>query len=231
MTLALSLYLSRNGHAACAPTNACRDCKTLQGLNRCAQSWSRSGSFGFCAGAGLGYLVAALVVSGKYRQNVIRASATTKARIRFHGLSRGNLQTGWCYADGVIAANRWRAVIIPGKGLSIRRNPPIALDLIWRCGWRLAGPRTAFMCCPGAATESRLFVVLVHWWGRRPSIPLGFYTVPTGRLVARCCSDGFVTGDIVCSPRANWRVVLTGWSAKICIVSALLEVTSIFSVV
>ncbi|AKI00040.1 amino acid/amide ABC transporter membrane protein 2, HAAT family [Hoeflea sp. IMCC20628] len=173
MTLALSLYLFQND-SGLRGNNGLSGLQNIPGLTDVPQSVVSVWFFLASAFAlGLGYLVAAWVVSGKFG-NVIRAIRDDEARIRFMGYPVETYKLVVFTLTAVIAAIAG-ALYYPQAGII---NPaeiaPIAS--IYLAVWVAIGGRgRLYGAVIGAATVS----LLSSWFtgGQAPSIPLGFYTV------------------------------------------------------
>jgi urea transport system permease protein len=173
MTLALSLYLFQND-SGLRGNNGLSGLQNLPGLTEVPQSVVSVWFFLASALAlGLGYLLAAWVVSGKFG-NVIRAIRDDEARIRFMGYPGRGLQAGGVHADGGDRGNCRGALLSAGRHHQSGRNRPDRVDLPGGLG-RDRRPRP-----PLWRGHRRGLVSLLSSWftgGQAPSIPLGFYTV------------------------------------------------------
>lgn len=173
MTLALSLYLFQND-SGLRGNNGLSGLQNLPGMGDLPQSlvslWFLWGS---ALALGLGYLVAAWVVSGKFG-SVLRGIRDNEARVRFLGYSVENyklvLFTGTACMAGIAGA-----LYYPQAGII---NPaeiaPIAS--IYLAVWVAIGGRGRLY----GAVIGAAFVSLLSTWftgGRAPDIPLGFYTL------------------------------------------------------
>ncbi|MEM5491854.1 urea ABC transporter permease subunit UrtC [Hoeflea sp. AS16] len=173
MTLALSLYLFQND-SGLRGNNGLSGLQNIPGLTEVPQSVVSVWFFLASAFAlGLGYVVAAWVVSGKFG-NVIRAIRDDEARIRFMGYPVETYKLVVFTLTAVIAAIAG-ALYYPQAGII---NPaeiaPIAS--IYLAVWVAIGGRgRLYGAVIGAATVS----LLSSWFtgGQAPSIPLGFYTI------------------------------------------------------
>jgi urea transport system permease protein len=173
MTLALSLYLFQND-SGLRGNNGLSGLQNIPGLTEVPQSVVSVWFFLASAFAlGLGYLVAAWVVSGKLG-NVIRAIRDDEARIRFMGYPVEAYKLVVFTLTAVIAAIAG-ALYYPQAGII---NPaeiaPIAS--IYLAVWVAIGGRGRLY---GAVIGAALVSLLSSWFtgGQAPSIPLGFYTV------------------------------------------------------
>lgn len=173
MTLALSLYLFQND-SGLRGNNGLSGLQNLPGLDDVPQAlislWFLWGS---ALALGLGYLVSAWLVSGKFG-SVLRGIRDNEARVRFLGYSVENykltLFTGTACMAGVAGA-----LYYPQAGII---NPaeiaPIAS--IYLAVWVAIGGRGRLY---GAVIGAGFVSLLSTWFtgGRAPDIPLGFYTV------------------------------------------------------
>ena len=173
MTLALSLYLFQND-SGLRGNNGLSGLQNIPGLTDVPQSVLSVWFFLVSALAlGVGYVVAAWVVSGKFG-NVIRAIRDDEARIRFMGYPVEAYKLVVFTLTAVIAAIAG-ALYYPQAGII---NPaeiaPIAS--IYLAVWvGIGGRGRLYGAVIGAATVS----LLSSWFtgGQAPSIPLGFYTI------------------------------------------------------
>ncbi|MDP3527465.1 MAG: urea ABC transporter permease subunit UrtC, partial [Hoeflea sp.] len=173
MTLALSLYLFQND-SGLRGNNGLSGLQNIPGLTHLPQSVISVWFFLASAFAlGLGYLLAAWVVSGKFG-NVVRAIRDDETRIRFMGYPVEAYKLVVFSLTAVIAAIAG-ALYYPQAGII---NPaeiaPIAS--IYLAVWVAIGGRgRLYGAVIGAATVS----LLSSWFtgGQAPSIPLGFYTI------------------------------------------------------
>jgi urea transport system permease protein len=173
MTLALSLYLFQND-SGLRGNNGLSGLQNIPGLQDVPQSvvsvWFFLAS---SLALGLGYLLAAYVVSGKFG-NVIRAIRDDEARIRFMGYPVETFKLVVFTLTAVIAAIAG-ALYYPQAGII---NPaeiaPIAS--IYLAVWVAIGGRGRIY---GAVIGAALVTLLSSWFtgGQAPSIPLGFYTI------------------------------------------------------
>lgn len=173
MTLALSLYLFQND-SGLRGNNGLSGLQNLPGLGDVPQAlislWFLWGS---ALALGLGYLLAAWVVSGKFG-SVLRGIRDNEARVRFLGYSVENyklvLFTGTACMAGIAGA-----LYYPQAGII---NPaeiaPIAS--IYLAVWVAIGGRGRLY---GAVIGASFVSLLSTWFtgGRAPDIPLGFYTL------------------------------------------------------
>jgi urea transport system permease protein len=173
MTLALSLYLFQND-SGLRGNNGLSGLQNLPGLTDVPQSVVSVWFFLASALAlGLGYLLAAYVVSGKFG-NVITAIRDDETRIRFMGYPVEAYKLVVFTLTAVIAAIAG-ALYYPQAGII---NPaeiaPIAS--IYLAVWVAIGGRGRIY---GAVIGAALVSLLSSWFtgGQVPSIPLGFYTI------------------------------------------------------
>lgn len=173
MTLALSLYLFQND-SGLRGNNGLSGLQNLPGLTDVPQSVVSVWFFLASALAlGLGYVLAAYVVSGKFG-NVITAIRDDETRIRFMGYPVEAYKLVVFTLTAVIAAIAG-ALYYPQAGII---NPaeiaPIAS--IYLAVWVAIGGRGRIY---GAVIGAALVSLLSSWFtgGQVPSIPLGFYTV------------------------------------------------------
>ncbi|WP_422370652.1 urea ABC transporter permease subunit UrtC [Hoeflea sp.] len=173
MTLALSLYLFQND-SGLRGNNGLSGLQNIPGLQDVPQSVISVWFFLASALAlGLGYVLAAYVVSGKFG-NVIRAIRDDEQRIRFMGYPVETFKLVVFTLTAVIAAIAG-ALYYPQAGII---NPaeiaPIAS--IYLAVWVAIGGRGRIY---GAVIGAALVTLLSSWFtgGQAPSIPLGFYTI------------------------------------------------------
>ena len=173
MTLALALYLFQND-SGLRGNNGLSGLQNLPGLGDVPQStvsiWFLWAS---ALALGLGYLLCAWVVSGKFG-SVIRAIRDDEARVRFLGYSVEAYKLTVFTLTAVIAAIAG-ALYYPQAGII---NPaeiaPIAS--IYLAVWVAIGGRGRLY----GAVIGAAFVSLVSTWftgGQAPDVNLGFYTI------------------------------------------------------
>jgi urea transport system permease protein len=173
MTLALALYLFQND-SGLRGNNGLSGLQNIPGMADVAQSqlsvwffWASS------LALGLGYLLVAWVVSGKFG-SVIRAIRDDEARVRFLGYSVEGYKLFVFTLTAIIAAIAG-ALYYPQAGII---NPaelaPIAS--IYLAVWVAIGGRGRLY---GAVIGAAFVSLLSSWFtgGRAPSLNLGFYTV------------------------------------------------------
>ena len=173
MTLALALYLFQND-SGLRGNNGLSGLQNIPGLDAVSQDrlsvWFLWAS---AAALGLGYLLVAWVVSGKFG-SVIRAIRDDEARVRFLGYSVEGYKLFVFTLTAIIAAIAG-ALYYPQAGII---NPaelaPIAS--IYLAVWVAIGGRGRIY---GAVIGAALVSLLSSWFtgGRAPSINLGFYTI------------------------------------------------------
>lgn len=173
MTLALALYLFQND-SGLRGNNGLSGLQNLPGLAEVSQD--RLSVWFFWASAfalGLGYVLLAWVVSGKFG-SVIRAIRDDEQRVRFLGYSVEGYKLFVFTLTAVIAAIAG-ALYYPQAGII---NPaelaPIAS--IYLAVWVAIGGRGRLY---GAVIGAAFVSLLSSWFtgGRAPSVPLGFYTI------------------------------------------------------
>jgi len=173
MTLALSLYLFQND-SGLRGNNGLSGLQNLPGLDAVPQStvsvWFLWAS---ALALGLGYLLAAWVVSGKFG-SVVRGIRDNEARVRFLGYSVESYKLVIFTLTAMIAGIAG-ALYYPQAGII---NPaeiaPIAS--IYLAVWVAIGGRGRLY----GAVIGAVFVSLISTWftgGQAPDVNLGFYTV------------------------------------------------------
>lgn len=173
MTLALALYLFQND-SGLRGNNGLSGLQNIPGAEAVGQDWLSVWFFWASAAAlGLGYALAAWVVSGKFG-SVIRAIRDDEARVRFLGYPVEVYKLTVFTLTAVIAAIAG-ALYYPQAGII---NPaemaPIAS--IYLAVWVAIGGRGRLY----GAVIGAVFVSLLSSWftgGRAPDLNLGFYTV------------------------------------------------------
>lgn len=173
MTLALALYLFQND-SGLRGNNGLSGLQNLPGLSEVSQDEVSIWFFWASAFAlGLGYVLLAWVVSGKFG-SVIRAIRDDEQRVRFLGYSVEGYKLFVFTLTAVIAAIAG-ALYYPQAGII---NPaelaPIAS--IYLAVWVAIGGRGRLY---GAVIGAAFVSLLSSWFtgGRAPSVPLGFYTI------------------------------------------------------
>jgi len=173
MTLALSLYLFQND-SGLRGNNGLSGLQNIPGADAIPQAMISIWFFWASAAAlGLGYLLAAFVVSGKFG-SVIRGIRDDEARVRFLGYSVEGYKLSVFTLTAVIAGIAG-ALYYPQAGII---NPaeiaPIAS--IYLAVWVAIGGRGRLY---GAVIGAALVSLLSTWFtgGQVPSVPLGVYTI------------------------------------------------------
>ena len=173
MTLALSLYLFQND-SGLRGNNGLSGLQNLPGLGHVPQSVVSMWFFwGSALALGLGYVLCAWVVSGKFG-SVIRAIRDDEARVRFLGYPVEAFKLVIFTLTAVIAGIAG-ALYYPQAGII---NPaeiaPIAS--IYLAVWVAIGGRGRLY----GAVIGAAFVSLLSTWftgGQAPDVNLGFYTI------------------------------------------------------
>lgn len=173
MTLALALYLFQN-ESGLRGNNGLSGLQNIPGAEDVPQSVMSIFFFwGSAAALGLGYVLAAWLVSGKFG-SVLRAIRDDEARVRFLGYGVEQYKLVVFTLTAVIAAIAG-ALYYPQAGII---NPaevaPIAS--IYLAVWVAIGGRGRLY----GAVIGAAFVSLVSSWftgGRVPNLNLGFYTI------------------------------------------------------
>ncbi len=172
MTLALALYLFQND-SGLRGNNGLSGLQNLPGVAAPQSVVSLWFFWASAAALGLGYLLAAWLVSGKFG-SVIRGIRDNEARVRFLGYSVEGYKL-FIFAVTAMIAGIAGALYYPQAGII---NPaeiaPIAS--IYLAVWVAIGGRGRLY----GAVIGAAFVSLVSSWftgGQAPDLPLGFYTV------------------------------------------------------
>lgn len=173
MTLALALYLFQND-SGLRGNNGLSGLQNIPGLTDVSQDDLSIWFFWASAAAlGLGYVLLAWVVSGKFG-SVIRAIRDDEQRVRFLGYSVEGYKLFVFTLTAIVAAIAG-ALYYPQAGII---NPaelaPIAS--IYLAVWVAIGGRGRLY---GAVIGAAFVSLLSSWFtgGRAPSVPLGFYTI------------------------------------------------------
>jgi urea transport system permease protein len=173
MTLALSLYLFQND-SGLRGNNGLSGLQNIPGADAISQSLISVWFFWASAFAlGLGYVLAAFVVSGKFG-SIIRAIRDDETRLRFLGYHVEGYKLFIFTLTAIISAIAG-ALYYPQAGII---NPaeiaPIAS--IYLAVWVAIGGRGRLY---GAVIGAAIVSLLSSWFtgGQAPSIPLGFYTI------------------------------------------------------
>ncbi len=173
MTLALSLYLFQN-ESGLRGNNGLSGLQNLPGLDAVPQStvslWFLWAS---ALALGLGYLVSAWVVSGKFG-SVIRGIRDDEARVRFLGYSVETYKLFVFTLTAVIAAIAG-ALYYPQAGI-INPGEIAPIASIYLAVWVAIGGRGRLY---GAVIGAALVSLLSTWFtgGQAPNVNLGFYTI------------------------------------------------------
>ncbi|KEJ96392.1 amino acid/amide ABC transporter membrane protein 2, HAAT family [Pseudosulfitobacter pseudonitzschiae] len=172
MTLALALYLFQND-SGLRGNNGLSGLQNLPGVNASQDVVSMWFFWASALALGLGYLLAAWVVSGKFG-SVIRGIRDNEARVRFLGYSVEAYKLAMFTLTACIAAIAG-ALYYPQAGII---NPaeiaPIAS--IYLAVWVAIGGRGRLY---GAVIGAAVVSLLSTWFtgGQAPDVPLGFYTI------------------------------------------------------
>lgn len=172
MTLALALYLFQND-SGLRGNNGLSGLQNLPGVTASQDVVSMWFFWGSALALGLGYLLAAWVVSGKFG-SVIRGIRDNEARVRFLGYSVEAYKLAMFTLTACIAAIAG-ALYYPQAGII---NPaeiaPIAS--IYLAVWVAIGGRGRLY---GAVIGAAVVSLLSTWFtgGQAPDVPLGFYTI------------------------------------------------------
>ncbi|UOA26294.1 urea ABC transporter permease subunit UrtC [Pseudosulfitobacter sp. DSM 107133] len=172
MTLALALYLFQND-SGLRGNNGLSGLQNLPGVSVSQDVVSMWFFWGSALALGLGYLLAAWVVSGKFG-SVIRGIRDNEARVRFLGYSVEAYKLAMFTLTACIAAIAG-ALYYPQAGII---NPaeiaPIAS--IYLAVWVAIGGRGRLY---GAVIGAAVVSLLSTWFtgGQAPDVPLGFYTI------------------------------------------------------
>ncbi|WP_192964560.1 urea ABC transporter permease subunit UrtC [Phycobacter azelaicus] len=172
MTLALALYLFQND-SGLRGNNGLSGLQNLPGVEAPQAEVSMWFFWASALALGLGYMLAAWVVSGKFG-SVIRGIRDNEARVRFLGYPVETFKLAVFTLTACIAAIAG-ALYYPQAGII---NPaemaPVAS--IYLAVWVAIGGRGRLY----GAVIGAAFVSLVSTWftgGQAPDIPLGFYTI------------------------------------------------------
>ncbi len=172
MTLALALYLFQND-SGLRGNNGLSGLQNLPGVTAAQDQVSLWFLWASALALGLGYVLAAWIVSGKFG-SVMRGIRDNEARVRFLGYSVETYKLVVFTVTACIAAIAG-ALYYPQAGII---NPaeiaPIAS--IYLAVWVAIGGRGRLY----GAVIGAAFVSLLSTWftgGQAPDIPLGFYTI------------------------------------------------------
>ncbi len=173
MTLALALHLFQN-ESGLRGNNGLSGLQNIPGLDAVGQDALSVWFFWASALAlGLGYVLAAWLVSGKFG-SVLRAIRDDEARVRFLGYSVETYKL-FIFTLTAVIAGIAGALYYPQAGII---NPaelaPIAS--IYLAVWVAIGGRGRLY---GAVIGAAFVSLLSSWFtgGRAPDLPLGFYTI------------------------------------------------------
>ncbi|QDY69052.1 urea ABC transporter permease subunit UrtC [Qingshengfaniella alkalisoli] len=173
MTLALALYLFQN-ESGLRGNNGLSGLQNLPGLDAVPQSiisiWFLWGS---ALALGLGYMLGAWVVSGKFG-NVIKGIRDDEARVRFLGYSVESYKL-FIFTLTAIIAGIAGALYYPQAGI-INPGEIAPIASIYLAVWVAIGGRGRLY---GAVIGAAVVSLLSTWFtgGQAPDIPLGFYTI------------------------------------------------------
>jgi urea transport system permease protein len=172
MTLALSLYLFQN-ESGLRGNNGLSGLQNLPGVTSSQAVVSIWFLWASALALGIGYVVSAWVVSGKFG-SVIRGIRDDEARVRFLGYSVEGYKLFIFTFTAIIAAIAG-ALYYPQAGI-INPGEVAPIASIYLAVWVAIGGRGRLY----GAVIGAAFVSLVSTWftgGQVPSIPLGFYTI------------------------------------------------------
>jgi urea transport system permease protein len=172
MTLALALYLFQND-SGLRGNNGLSGLQNLPGVTASQDVASVWFLWASALALGLGYLLAAWVVSGKLG-SVIRGIRDNEARVRFLGYSVETYKLLVFTLTACIAAIAG-ALYYPQAGI-INPAEIVPIASIYLAVWVAIGGRGRLY----GAVIGAAFVSLLSTWftgGQAPDIPLGFYTI------------------------------------------------------
>lgn len=172
MTLALALYLFQND-SGLRGNNGLSGLQNLPGVTVSQDVVSIWFLWVSALALGLGYLLAAWVVSGKFG-SVIRGIRDNEARVRFLGYSVEVYKLAVFTLTACIAAIAG-ALYYPQAGI-INPEEMAPIASIYLAVWVAIGGRGRLY----GAVIGAAFVSLLSTWftgGQAPDIPLGFYTI------------------------------------------------------
>ncbi len=172
MTLALALYLFQND-SGLRGNNGLSGLQNLPGVTASQDVASVWFLWGSALALGLGYLLAAWIVSGKLG-SVIRGIRDNEARVRFLGYSVETYKLLVFTLTACIAAIAG-ALYYPQAGI-INPAEIVPIASIYLAVWVAIGGRGRLY----GAVIGAAFVSLLSTWftgGQAPDIPLGFYTI------------------------------------------------------
>ncbi|WP_271879371.1 urea ABC transporter permease subunit UrtC [Phaeobacter italicus] len=172
MTLALALYLFQND-SGLRGNNGLSGLQNLPGVTASQDVVSIWFLWASALALGLGYLLAAWVVSGKFG-SVTRGIRDNEARVRFLGYSVEVYKLAVFTLTACIAAVAG-ALYYPQAGI-INPEEMAPIASIYLAVWVAIGGRGRLY----GAVIGAAFVSLLSTWftgGQAPDIPLGFYTI------------------------------------------------------
>jgi urea transport system permease protein len=173
MTLALALYLFQND-SGLRGNNGLSGLQNLPGAEAVPQAvisvWFL---WGAALALGLGYLLFAWMVSGKFG-SVIRGIRDDEARVRFLGYSVESYKL-FVFVLSAVVAGIAGALYYPQAGI-VNPAEMVPIASIYLAVWVAIGGRGRFY----GAVIGAAFVSLVSTWftsGQVPSVDLGFYEI------------------------------------------------------
>ncbi len=172
MTLALALYLFQND-SGLRGNNGLSGLQNLPGVTASQDVVSVWFLWASALALGLGYVLAAWIVSGKFG-SVIRGIRDNEARVRFLGYSVEVYKLAVFTLTACIAAIAG-ALYYPQAGI-INPEEMAPIASIYLAVWVAIGGRGRLY----GAVIGAVFVSLLSTWftgGQAPDIPLGFYTI------------------------------------------------------
>ncbi len=172
MTLALALYLFQND-SGLRGNNGLSGLQNLPGVTASQDVVSIWFLWASALALGLGYMLAAWIVSGKFG-SVIRGIRDNEARVRFLGYSVEVFKLAIFTLTACIAAIAG-ALYYPQAGI-INPEEMAPIASIYLAVWVAIGGRGRLY----GAVIGAAFVSLLSTWftgGQAPDIPLGFYTI------------------------------------------------------
>ncbi len=172
MTLALALYLFQND-SGLRGNNGLSGLQNLPGVTASQDVVSIWFLWASALALGLGYMLAAWIVSGKFG-SVIRGIRDNEARVRFLGYSVEVYKLAVFTLTACIAAIAG-ALYYPQAGI-INPEEMAPIASIYLAVWVAIGGRGRLY----GAVIGAAFVSLLSTWftgGQAPDIPLGFYTI------------------------------------------------------
>ncbi|WP_170328606.1 urea ABC transporter permease subunit UrtC [Ruegeria arenilitoris] len=172
MTLALALYLFQND-SGLRGNNGLSGLQNLPGVTASQDVVSIWFLWASALALGLGYMLAAWIVSGKFG-SVIRGIRDNEARVRFLGYSVEVYKLAVFTLTACIAAIAG-ALYYPQAGI-INPEEMAPIASIYLAVWVAIGGRGRLY---GAVIGAAVVSLLSTWFtgGQAPDIPLGFYTV------------------------------------------------------